>query len=1377
MRAGIILNIFVFFIFNPSPVIAQQDYDSVNFESLAEDIGTRAVSCIIKDHKGIVWIGTQGNGLSSFNGHELKNYKHIWDDDKTIDNSVINVIYIDKSNDLWVGTEEGLNLYNRNLDQFTHIPLNELNSKIQIKAINETDDNSLLIGTHSFGVFKVNKESLLSTAVVLEKNINTNRFQVNSIETTKRGAILIGSNIGLHGYNPLSNSINQAEFTTLGGRKIIENPIQTIFNKKDGSIWLGTVSDGLIEILTTPTNYYEFKYHTITNKRILTLDSDHEGSLFCGTENDGLFILNKEGEINSLKYERSKTKGIKSNSIWSTFIDDKNRIWLGYFNQGIDIYDKEKERFKSIESIPNKDQSLYSKSVTAIAQDSQKRFWFGIADGGVDVYNPLTEKFTHLIDQSNPIAKGLTSSNVVTVYIDKRENIWVGTWNSGLFLLEKGKSVFKNINVDNSNGVFKSNRIMSFAEDSMGTIWIGSFLSGLYSYNPKSKTFIHHQEPALTEKYIDTKNIRKVLVDQSDNIWLGTRTGLFKLSNINNYPKVESYNALINKTLKTTASFNVITTLFEDQNNNIWIGTDGYGLFQLNPIKNTTKWYNSSDNFIHQSITSFIESEPGIFWFTGDNGMTKFDYTANNFTNYNTQDGILANNFNKNSVYFSEDGVLFFGCNKGINFFDPQTITINYDVPKVYISDFKLSNKSIKPSDENSPLSKVIGETSNLQLKHNQSLFTIGFFGLSYTNSKNLEYAYYLDGFEPGWNYVKKTRNATYTNIPPGRYDFKVKAANSDGIWNNDYTSLEIEILPPWWETNLASFMFFVLFLIVIYNIYRFIDIRVKERLEIKREREERKQLEGLNDKKIQFFTNISHEFRTPLTLILNPLEEIIKNTNLKLPDSIKEKHKIIYKNSKRLSRLINELMDFRKLQFEKMEVNVSKFDLIPFAQEVASHFEEEAIQRNIELIIKNKTNNINIWADPSMLEKIIFNLLSNAFKATLGKGKVVLEIQETKGEMYFPLIKNKKLTKAVCISITDSGIGIKAEDLNKIFSRFFQVKELDKQYYGGTGIGLEVVKSFVDLHKGKIDVKSKNNVGTEFKIYLPKGNKHFNKDLSTMDINPDTSNFDQINDVLDEIDSIEQKKPKSKKTILIVEDNLELKNYVKNELKEYYKIKTAENGKEGLEKALKFMPDMIITDIMMPVMDGIEFCKRVKNDIKISHIPLLMMTAKGMQIDKIKGIDSGADAYITKPFNMSVMKSHIKQLITSRQILFEKYFNGIQNKDLSNTTSLDKQFITNVLDYIHNDIANPNLGVEQLAEELFLSRSKLYRKIKALTGDTATEFIRKIRLEKAKELLEKTDLTVSEIGYKVGFSSPSYFTKCFKNHFGRIPKEIRLEK
>lgn len=1371
MRIHNLVKILVFFTAWKTPFFAQQSYNNLNFESLTEEISTRAISTIIKDHKGVIWIGTQGDGLSSYNGYEFKNYRHEWDKSGSINHSIVNTIYMDSKNNLWVGTEEGLNLYNRNLDQFIQVSLDNVNSKIKVKAIEEIEGGKILVGTHGFGVFDVDIETKKIQSVAFSLDNNLPGFQVNDIKTTQRGAVLVGSNRGLLKYNPLSNELDHAKFTTLKDAEIIKKSIQSILTNKDGSVWLGTVNNGLIEIYTTPTNYYEFKTHKITDKRILALELDASGSIFCGTENDGLFIINNQG-VKSLKYNRSNTKGIKSNSVWSVYIDESDRIWLGYFNQGIDIFDPEKQRFKSIESIPNKDQSLFSKSVTSIAQDKKNRLWFGIADGGIDVYDPKKQTFIHLLETKNPLAAGLTSADVVTVFIDSKNNTWVGTWNSGLFYLKDGSNKFKNIQINNSGGVLKSNRIMSFAEDSKGNIWIGSFLSGLYSYNSEQSKLIHHQEPALKDQYIDSKNIRKVLVDIDDNIWLGTRTGLYKLSNMTKNPRVESYNDILNKSLKNNANFDVVSSLFEDYKKNIWVGTDGYGLCLLNPKDKSVKWFSRTNNFSHQSISSIVQTEKNRIWITGNEGISKFDIIKNNFTNYNIQDGLLANNFNKNSVHFSDDGIIYFGCYKGVNFFNPKSITSSTTTPRVFLSDLKLANKSIKPGQDHSPLEKVIGETSKLALNYNQSLFTIDFYGLSYTRSKNIEYAYYLEGFESDWNYVGNTRNATYTNIPPGNYKFKVKAANSDGIWNTSPTILEIRVTAPWWETNLATFIFFSIFMGIIITFYRFLNVRIKERLEIKRAREERKQIEGLNAKKIQFFTNISHEFRTPLTLILNPLEDIIKNKNLNLPKIIQEKHKIIHKNSKRLSRLIDELMDFRKLQFSKIELNVSKFDLIIFINEVASHFEEEALQRNIVLSVEHSSDEINVWADPSMLEKIIFNLLSNAFKATKDNGVVTLKVQETSESIEFPLIKNSNKNMGVTISISDSGIGIKEENLKKIFSRFYQVNEMDKQYYGGTGIGLEVVKSFVDLHKGNIEVKSKKNVGTVFTISLPKGKAHFNIKFPEKELNINNPNFKQINANTSQKD--ETSKLNTKKTILVVEDNIELRNYVKNELHQEYKIKTAENGKEGLEKALKFVPDLIITDIMMPVMDGLEFCEKVKTNLKISHIPLLMMTAKGMQIDKIKGIDKGADAYVTKPFNMELLKSQIKQLISSRQILFNKYFNGLKNQELSQTTSLDKQFITNILDYINKNISDSNLGVENLAEELLLSRSKLYRKIKALTGFTATEFIRSVKLEKAKELLLKTEFTVSEISYKVGFSSPSYFTKCFKNHFGMIPKQIR---
>jgi CheY-like chemotaxis protein/AraC-like DNA-binding protein len=465
--------------------------------------------------------------------------------------------------------------------------------------------------------------------------------------------------------------------------------------------------------------------------------------------------------------------------------------------------------------------------------------------------------------------------------------------------------------------------------------------------------------------------------------------------------------------------------------------------------------------------------------------------------------------------------------------------------------------------------------------------------------------------------------------------------------------------------------------------------------------------------------------------------------------------------------------MDFRKLQFNKMSINASKFDVVSFVKEVASHFEEEAIQRNIILSVESIEEEISLWADPSMLEKIIFNLLSNAFKATKDNGIVSIKIRVLLKPINFPLLNNDEDNFGIEICILDSGIGIEKKDLDKIFNIFYQSNEMYKQYYGGTGIGLEVVKSFIDLHKGTIEVHSEKEKGTEFKIILPLGSKHLNtfNTNSKSKINEDIYEQISINDVEGQISD---NKINNKKTILVVEDNSELRNYLKNELKKDYKVKMAINGEEGLQMAIKFIPDIIISDVMMPIMDGFEMCEKIKSDLRISHIPLLMLTAKGMLIDRVKGIDSGADVYLNKPFNMNILKSHLNQLINSRQILFNKYYNGVSENELKNTTSIDKQFITNILEYVHENINDPALNVENLADELLISRSKLYRKIKALTGLTANEFIKKIRLEKAKQFLENSDYSISEVSFKVGFSSPSYFTKCYKMQFGILPTNVK---
>ena len=567
--------------------------------------------------------------------------------------------------------------------------------------------------------------------------------------------------------------------------------------------------------------------------------------------------------------------------------------------------------------------------------------------------------------------------------------------------------------------------------------------------------------------------------------------------------------------------------------------------------------------------------------------------------------------------------------------------------------------------------------------------------------------------------------------------------------------------------------MFYLLIVLAaVYFVNQYFQNRFKGQQLIQFERQKTIQTEKLNSKKLQFFTNISHEFRTPLTLIINPLADILKNKNLDLPDGVLSKLQTIQKSSDRLSRLINELMDFNQLQFDKMTLQVQQIEVVSFTKEIVSFFEEEASSRGINLRFETNKEEFKDWLSPKMFEKIIFNVISNAFKVTPDNGKITVKIKVFDELDNFPLIGPDANYPFFEINIEDTGAGLDKKDIKKIFDRFYQVNNLNKAYYGSTGIGLEVVRGFIELHKGKIEVESELGVGTIFKLLFPIGKEFFDENdvLQEEFIREKKENFiPSIKREVKEQTNDEEEQLRAH-TILIVEDDVELRNYLRDELKKDYKVLLAENGQIGLEIALQKLPDLILTDVIMPVMNGLDLCKNIKLNLKTSHIPLLMLSAKALVEDKLEGIDSGADLYLSKPFDMDILRSSLAQLITSRQIMFNKFYNGITKNAKAKTTTLDNEFIQKALNYINENISETELSVEVLASEVFLSRSQLYRKIKTLTGVSVNEFIRNVRLEKAKELIEFGNDNINEISYKVGFSSPSYFTKCFKEKFGYLP-------
>ncbi|WP_299799312.1 hybrid sensor histidine kinase/response regulator transcription factor [uncultured Maribacter sp.] len=1361
----------------------QTSNDTYSFVTIDEGIPKSAITKIIQDKDGLIWIATYGEGLFKYNGTDLKMYKHNAHDSNTINNSLVNTVFIDSNNNIWVGSNEGLNKYNQELDIFQSITIskNELTHKdLPVFAISEDTSGSLFIGTPAQGLYKLNVTDNSIDEIKDAVGSKGTKSIINTIVPLKGDDMLIGSTAGLFKYKKNYNTLETIDLKTESGNILKDYAIQSITIDDNENIWIGTFTKGLLRIKKEHSDSNIVDVFNFTDKRIFAIKVLANKTIICGTENDGLFVLDRNGNpLYNYTYDKSDPKRIRSNSIWSLFVDNQDRIWLGYYNKGISVYDKFYDKFSDLQSLPYSENSLQSPSVTGIVQDSDDQLWIGMDGGGIDKYNLETKEFDHLYDNFISNSNKLKNLDVQTIFLDKHENLWVGTWSSGIFYLPKSGKSFKNFSIETTDQALTSNSIISFSEDSKGIIYIGTYFGGLHSYNPVTKEFHHHSSEHLTNLLGKEGHIRTVLVDHKDNIWIGGPDGLVK-ANWSNDSKLETeiLNEIISKNSDIQETINV-RSLFEDSTHHIWVGTYGKGLCQINTKTNDAKWFNSDDGLLLDNISSIIEDDNKNIWVSGETGLAMLNTKTKQFSNYNKEDGLLANNFNYNAVTKDKNGILYFGNYEGVDYFNPNNILKNTHKPPVYLTDFKLFNKSVIPSEEGAPIHKNISEVDNLTLKPDQFVFTLEFAAVNFTRANNNQYAYYLEGFEDDWNYVGNSRFATYTNLSPGDYTFHVKASNNDGMWTANPLSLPITVLAPWWATNWAILGYLLLFigLVIITNWY--LNKRREERRIIQLERSQRQQEEILNEKKIQFFTNISHEFRTPLTLIMNPIMDIMDTNNYKLNKGLKEKHRIIYRNANRLKNLIDELMDFRKLHLHKLTLNTSRINAYTFVKEITKHFEEEAFEKNIILSTETDDNTeMDFWGDPGLLEKVIFNLLSNSFKATPENGVITLGVYAHNKKIMFPLIDDSTPRNAIEINIEDTGSGISKDDIEHIFKRFYQASDKTQQYFGssGTGIGLELVQSFVQLHKGIVEVDSEIGEGTKFTLLFPLGKDHL--ESSELSIPTGKETKDVTEEQIDEEISTNQifdLETENKKTILIVEDNAELRNYLKNKLRADYKVVEAENGKVGLQFALKGIPDLIITDVIMPEMDGFEFCKHIKEDLKTSHIPVIMLTAKAMSSDKIKGIDSGADTYLNKPFEMKLLKSYINRLIKSRQQFLEKNIND-KNKItlLDNTTSLDKTFMQKVLDYVNENLGEPDLNVEHLADDMSLSRSQLYRKIKAITGMTANELIRKIRLKKAKQMIESGSESISEVGFKVGFSSASYFSKCFKNEFGILPTELK---
>lgn len=1338
------------------PALGQKEEN--HFISFGDYLNGRPISSFSKDSLGFIWIATHGSGLYRFDGVSYERYYHNRKDSTSLNSDLVRVTFNDSQDNIWVGTDNGLNLFNKTKECFERILLDS-NNTINVFAIAEMYNGQLLLGVDRNGIIIRGKEKDSKAIFITSDDINTTRnFSIFDISSQDDTFFYLATNQGLFLYNALNKTLKKANYPFMPDY-IQSARLQSVYLDNNGTLWLGTIRKGVLKVSLSKQNYIQY---AVTRTRIMDICKS-DNKIYAASENDGLFVFNENNEQpTNIRHNLKKKNALASNAIWTLFKIGKDKFLLGYYEAGIGLYDACYFKFQSISHDPFNLNSLTHPSVSSIWPVGDSVIWLGMDGGGIIKYLSKQNKYIRINKDNQKYLKGLNDNDIESIFIDSQENMWVATQNrSGFYMLPKGERTFIKYSKENNPESLITNKISCFAEDSLGRVWIGTEIRGLYSYNLKSKKFKHYGSVSYSDRLLFACDIRDLLVDRNNTLWIGTHKGLYQLK--------ESDNEFDIINMKNKPPFTIfkqkgdnIVSLFEDSKGNIWIGTNGSGVYCYSPSNNILEWISSVDGLKQGIICGITEDKLGNIWLTGKNGVSVININTKNIQNFTTSDGLLSNNFNNGALIYSKLlDQIYLGSVKGLNYID-KNFEEHSEKIDVHLKDLKLYNKKVLPNEKGSPLNEPLSETEELVLNQNQTVFTIDYLGFDFPYSDRLNYAYYLEGPEQEWNYVGESRSATYTSLPKGDYTFHVKASGIDGQWSEEKT-LHIRVLPHWYQSTGAYMAYLIILVAGIYIFIQILRVRIKAREEVNRERDKRLQEEALTQTKLQFFTNISHEFRTPLTLILNPITDLVNSSPTEYP--MKKKYWVIYRNALRLKSLIDELMDFKKLSTNTIQLKVSEVSPETIINDIIPFFEEEAKSRSIQLTCQNNyDSSLLLYWDVKMIEKIIFNLLSNAFKITPDGGAITLHLEDlsSTGKNYFRL------------SIKDTGIGMSKDEIKHIFNRFYQVEKHQKAYYGGTGIGLEVVKQFVELHKGKINVESQENIGTTFLLDFPLGKSHLNENqIFAANIQHKKDYIVPEHDTTTtEITSNNHNDPK-KTTILIIEDNYELRGYLKDGLKPYYKIITASDGVIGLKKANEKPIDLIISDVMMPNMDGYELCRRIKADIRTSHIPLILLTAKSAESAEIKGIDSGADAYFSKPFNFDILLGRISQILKTRQILFEKFVGGIsEKKNLSNTTSVDKDFLQIVTQHVYENISDPDLNVGSLAEVLHLSRSQLYRKVKALTGITATEFIRRIKLEEAKKLLIESNNSISEICYKMGFSSPSYFTKCYKEYFNRLPTD-----
>jgi signal transduction histidine kinase/ligand-binding sensor domain-containing protein/DNA-binding response OmpR family regulator len=1347
-------------------------------------------TCVYQDSFGFLWIGTQV-GLTRYDGYGFKRYTSALDDSNAISSLWVTDIDENPHGNLWIGTYGGgLNYYDQKTDRFIHhARRNGASGGVKsnfINAVTADDDGSVWLGTGDRGVIHLTLDSggtpLCREYDLTDPTSSTPRKGQNfvlALHKDHRGYIWVGTiRGGLTRIDPGTGAVRHFRNEPGNLLSLSHNTVSSICEDESGNLWIGTgfeaIPDGGgINMFDRSTEQFRRFTHnasdptSLPSDRIGSLLIDRDGTLWIGTLDEGLASIPVRGLATREKAPFTSYPALREEIIVSLYEDRWGNVWVPTFGSSLYKHDSLQNPFIHYRRFAGKANSMSSTGVQSVFFDRSGNLWFGLYSTGLDKYDPRTGRFTHYRKRPDD-PRSIGTDRVNGICEDDSGYIWLATNGAGLNRLDPRNGAVLRLPASRPfGGEVAADFLRHILVRRGGGFWIALQNSSLRLYDRAEGRFITIDLPA---KNARTAEISSLCEDQSGALWVGTMgEGILRVQTENDRATdVKQFVRVPGE--PNSLSYNGVSDIIRPRildTNSVWIATD-FGLNRLDLETSTFSHFFERDGMASDFVLKVLEDARGNIWCSTIEGICMYDVRSKRITSYGLSDGLPFIDFGgarQNAARGPDGQMVFSGASGSVGFY-PERLRRNTHVPPVCIADIQVFHQSLD-------LDTAIQFTHQVTLSHSQNTLSFEFVALSFTQSEKNRYAYKLEGFQDEWTYCGTKRTARFTNLDPGRYVFRVKGSNNHEVWNEKGASLVITITAPWWRSGWAYAGYVLLAVGTLVGTWWLQTRRLRTRHELELRRVEAEKMRELDSMKSNFFANISHEFRTPLTLILGPVSQMLSRSPSELD---RQDLGIMERSAQRLHRLINQLLDLSRIEAGRLKLHARPIDLVGYLKRVVATFESHARLRNIDLSFTAAPDRIEVFLDPEKFEDVIYNLLTNAFKYTPDGGKV--EVRAAVGAYRDRRHGLSQESPCVEITVSDTGIGIPTESLDKIFLRFYRVEAPKAREVGGSGIGLALVKELVDLHHGSISVESSVGGGTTFRIRLPIGKDHLGPD----EVAESEDDQDAVRGLSAEVSDIPRIGAESMRSareagdrqtalVLVVEDNPDMRTYLTGSLRGDYHVVDATDGEAGLQVALDRVPDLVISDVMMPQMDGFELCKRLKNDDRTSHVPVILLTARTTSRDKLEGLERGADDYLIKPFNVEELKARVGNLIAARRKLRERFSReGRFLLEGPPVVSVDEAFMRKLFEAVQQHLRDDQFGVESLAQIVGFSVSQLERKVECITGQRPNEFIRSIRLERARQLLERRAGTVSEVAFEVGFNNLSYFARSYKKKFGFSP-------